>query len=104
IGHRTPRASCTETINANALSVFDSTVTLNHVGGYGSRIGGGGIFNESGATAAIKGSIFSDNYIETGAQTVVGGDDLYGSFTSRGFNLIGSTDGNTGFTARTDLT
>src|SRR5437868_2805018 len=90
--------------NANALSVFDSTFTLNHVGGYGSRIGGGGIFNESGATAAIKSSIFSDNYIEVGAQSVVGGNDLYGSFTSRGFNLIGSTDGNTGFTARTDLT
>jgi CSLREA domain-containing protein/uncharacterized repeat protein (TIGR01451 family) len=90
--------------NANALSVFDSTFTLNHVGGSGSRIGGGGIFNESGATAAIKGTIFSHNLIETGAQTVVGGDDLYGSFTSRGFNLVGSTDGNTGFTARTDLT
>ena len=90
--------------NANALSVLDSTFTLNHVGGYGSRIGGGGIFNESGATAAIKSSIFSDNQIETGAQTVVGGNNLYGSFTSRGFNLIGSTDGNTGFTAPTDLT
>ena len=90
--------------NANALSVGDSTFTLNHVGGYGSRIGGGGIFNESGATAAIKSSIFSHNLIDTGAQTVVGGNDLYGSFTSRGFNLIGSTDGNTGFTARTDLT
>jgi CSLREA domain-containing protein/uncharacterized repeat protein (TIGR01451 family) len=90
--------------NANALAVFDSTFGLNTVGGSGSRIGGGGIFNESGATAAIKSSIFSGNTIVTGAQTVVGGPDLYGSFTSRGFNLVGRRDGNTGFTARTDLT
>jgi CSLREA domain-containing protein/uncharacterized repeat protein (TIGR01451 family) len=90
--------------NANLLAVFDSTFTVNLVDGYGSRTGGGGIFNESGATAAIKGSIFSGNTIATGAQHVVGGPDLYGSFTSRGFNLIGARDGNTGFTDRTDLT
>ncbi len=90
--------------NANALSVFGSTFTLNNVGGDGSRIGGGAIFNDTGATAAIRSSIFSGNRIVTGTQGVVGGNNLYGSFTSRGFNIIESTDNNTGFTDRTDLT
>ena len=93
--------------NANALSVFNSTFTLNEVGtdGFGSTVAGGGIFNQGGATATIKSTIFSGNAFPPGVQaTTLGGPDLYGSFTTRGFNIIGSTDGNIGFTARTDLT
>ena len=91
--------------NANALSVFDSTFTLNHVDGYGTVIAGGAIFNNSGATANIKSTIIAGNYFPPGVQAnVVGGPDLYGSFTSQGYNLIGLTDGSTGFISATDLT
>jgi CSLREA domain-containing protein len=58
--------------------------------------GGGGIFNQTG-TVTAKNTIIALN-------TAPIGPDVSGSFTSQGFNLIGKTDGSTGFTAATDQT
>jgi hypothetical protein len=56
---------------------------------------GGGIITDSG-TVYVKSTIIAKN----SASTL--GPDVNGSFVSRGFNLIGSVDGSTGFTAATD--
>jgi CSLREA domain-containing protein/uncharacterized repeat protein (TIGR01451 family) len=86
--------------NAGTLTVTNSTLTLNYIGG-----AGGGIFNDSTGTATIKSTIIADNDIVTGSTgSIVGGPDLYGSFISQGYNLISATDGNTGFNQPTDLT
>jgi CSLREA domain-containing protein len=57
---------------------------------------GGGI-RRLGGTVTVKSSIIAQNFSESQ------GDDVFGTFTSGGFNLIGETDGSTGFIASTDL-
>ena len=74
-----------------ALNVTNCTITANG-GGFV-----GGIFNSNttGGTANVKSSLIALN---TGSSP-----DVDGTFTSSGFNLIGSTSGSTGFNQPTDL-
>lgn len=52
---------------------------------------GGGIYIQNGGTVTIGNSIVAGNTADTG------GPDVYGPFTSLGNNLIGTTDGSTGW-------
>ena len=71
------------------LTLTSSTITGNTSNGAGS---GGGLVNISaGATAIVKNSIIAGN---NGVKP-----DVAGSFTSNGYNLIGKSDGSTGFTS-----
>ena len=79
--------------NLGTSKISNCTVTGNAA--YGSTSRGGGI-SAVGGTVNVKSSIIAAN-------TTSGlGPDVFGSFTSKGFNLIGKKDGSTGFTAATD--
>ncbi len=71
--------------NANSLTIESSTIANNR----STLLPGGGVYNSG--TAALKNSILARN---TGS----GGPDASGNFISQGYNLIGTTNGNTGFT------
>jgi hypothetical protein len=58
---------------------------------------GGGIYNSGGLVNA-KSTIIARNFAN------FSGHDVFGSFASAGFNLIGKKDGSGGFTSATDLT
>jgi len=77
------------------MNLTNSTVTANF-----SNIAGSGVYNEAGATANVKSTIIALNY--GGTSDTIAGPDVYGAFTSAGFNLIGKKDGSTGFSAATD--
>jgi CSLREA domain-containing protein len=89
--------------NSGTLTVTDATVSGNQTGSGGSgyfHVGdggsGGGIFNSNSTT--IGNSIIALN-------TVAGngaGPDVSGFFSSQGYNLVGKSNGSTGFTARGD--
>ena len=73
---------------SGALTLTSSTITGNTSSGAGS---GGGLVNISaGATSLVRNSIIAGN---NGVKP-----DVAGSFTSNGYNLIGKSDGSTGFT------
>ncbi len=74
-----------------ALTVTNSTI----VGNASSGSNGGGIHSDSSGAVNVKSSIVA---LSTNTR------DVDGIFASGGFNLIGRTDGSTGFTAATDLT
>jgi hypothetical protein len=91
------------------VTLSNSTVSGNQAIGYGS---GGGICNDSGTvtlnnstvsgnTAAYGGGIISDD--TQARNTIIAGNsagsepDLIGSFSSSGHNLIGNTQGGSGF-------
>jgi len=81
--------------NGSTLNLTNSTVTANFSGAAGS-----GVSNGSGGIANIKSSIIALNYgggFPTGVSP-----DVYGAFSSKGFNLIGKKDGSTGFSMGTD--
>ena len=79
--------------SAGTATITNSTITNNTAHG-----NGGGIDNQFGSTFTVKSSIMALN-------TAAGsGPDAFSTFTSSGFNLIGKTDGSTGFTAATDQT
>ena len=73
--------------NLGTVNVTNSTLSGNSVtpGGLG-----GGIANFS--TVNVKSSIIAGN------TDAIGNPDVFGAFTSQGFNLIGKSDGSTGFT------
>lgn len=58
---------------------------------------GGGIYVNNTSTTTIRSSIIAGN-------SAVSGPDVFGTVSSLGFNLIGETDGSTGFNRPTDLT
>jgi CSLREA domain-containing protein len=74
----------------NTLTLNSSTVTANTAVGSGTAVGG--LFNGSGSTANIRNSIVANNTSTLAFQ------DLSGTFTSQGFNLIGKANGTEGFT------
>src|SRR4051812_30326063 len=77
-------------IASNATTTLsNSTISGNTATGNG---GCGGVFSNS--TTTVKNSLIALN---TGDSA-----DVNGAFTSAGFNLIGKTDGSTGFSAVTD--
>jgi CSLREA domain-containing protein len=82
------------------LNVTNCTISNNTAAGTGAGTGGG-IRNGPGSVMNIKNTIVAGNNV-TGAATL--GPDVRLAFTSQGYNLIGKTDGSTGFTFLTDLT
>ena len=78
---------------SGSLTVTNSTIVGNSLF-FGGR--GGGIASDGeGPPVNIKNTIVALN-------TAADGHDVYGPFASSGFNLIGKTDGSTGFTQVTD--
>src|SRR5207248_1898117 len=95
--------------NKGTLNVSNSTLDLNVAGNFTSQgTAGGGIYNDSQATgsATIKSTIIARSAANCNDQfpSCQSISDVAGSFTSQGFNLIGSRDGSTGFTTVTDIT
>jgi len=78
--------------NHGTATLTDCTVSGNSTGSYGS---GGGLFN-NGGTTTLANTIVAVNTADTGP-------DASGSFTSRGNNLVGETDGSSGWVS-SDLT
>ncbi len=76
------------TIIGGTAVISNSTVTGN------SALFGGGIFEEGSSTEIVN-TIIAGN-------TAVNGFDVYGSFNSQGYNLIGSSNGSFGFGATGD--
>jgi predicted outer membrane repeat protein len=74
------------------VSISNSTVTANYSGARG-----GGLYNQ-GRAVTVKSTIVADNR----GSMVTGNPDVFGTFLSQGFNLIGKKEGSTGFTASTD--
>jgi predicted outer membrane repeat protein len=102
-------------LNAGTLTVTSSTLSGNIANsGGGSSGSGGGIDNTFGGTLTITGSTFSRNSARTGGgaistsdgfthsrNTIIAGNgpgpDLAGNLGSQGHNLIGNTQGGSGF-------
>lgn len=81
--------------NSGTLNVTNSTLSGNSATSVNGPGLGGGILNHG--TVNIRSSIIALN-------TSGSGPDVFGTFTSFGFNLIGKNDGSTGFTTPTDQT
>jgi hypothetical protein len=77
--------------NDGVLILDNSTISGNSAGESSS---GGGVFNEDddGAWVSVANTIIARN-------SALAGPDYFGAFVSRGYNLIGNTDANTGATA-----
>jgi hypothetical protein len=73
------------------LNLTNSTLTANFSG-----VAGSGLYNEAG-TAHVKSSLIAHNYGGLNMRP-----DVSGAFISNGFNLIGKSNGSTGFTLATD--
>ena len=80
--------------NASGGAVYVSNCTI-------SGNPGTGLSNQFGGPFSVKSSIVALNGKSVASPFE---DDVLGSFTSAGFNLIGNTDGSTGFTQDTDQT
>ncbi|HEX3083467.1 MAG TPA: choice-of-anchor Q domain-containing protein, partial [Pyrinomonadaceae bacterium] len=101
---------------ANKVVIVNSTVSGNSVNGGGTQ--GGGVDSVGGASLIIASSTISGNSAANGTgggivvfnatpnirNTIASGNsanvgpDVYGTFASQGNNLIGASDGSTGFT------
>ena len=77
-------------VNGSSLTVFDDTIAGN------TAPNGGGLDNVSG-TVTIGNTIMAENTVTTS------GPDALGTFASQGNNLIGETDGSSGWVS-SDLT
>ncbi len=106
------------------LTVNNSTISNNRANGTGPDAGGGGVYNDGGAVtitnATIASNISPDGagggiFSQMNASTSVGnsivatntamqGIDVFGAFTSLGYNLIGTTLDSSGFDESTDKT
>jgi hypothetical protein len=73
------------------MTIISSTISGNSATGYG-----GGIYNHFGRIT-LNSTLVASN-------SAPSGPDGYGAFISQGHNLIGKTDGTTGFVQNTDQT
>jgi hypothetical protein len=80
------------------LTLTSCTITGNVASSLPSTGSGGGLYYNSGA-----GSVQVDNTIVAGNTAATDGPDVSGNFVSQGYNLIGITDGSTGW-GGSDLT
>jgi len=85
------------------LTVTNSTIAFNGApaggrGGFEGSAGGAGGGIDASGTTSIRASIIADN------SSVGSGPDVNGTVISAGFNVIGKTDGSTGFTQMSDQT
>jgi predicted outer membrane repeat protein len=80
--------------NDGALFLDNCTISGNSAGDSSM---GGGVFDEEedGASLSVANTIIARNFAPAGS-------DIFGAFVSRGYDLIGNTEGNTG-AAETDL-
>jgi CSLREA domain-containing protein len=96
--------------NAGTMTITSATVTENTgifgFGGDGNSVanngangGASGGLASSGSNNTVRNSIIGNNYSNGNVRT-----DVFGAFTSGGFNLISAIDGSTGFTQPTDQT
>lgn len=83
--------------NRGTLTVNNSTISGGNNGTFRNANYGGGIFNAGSAT--LRNTIIAGDSVFNGGT----GPDCQGTFTSGGFNLIGATNGSTGWIA-SDLT
>ncbi len=83
--------------NGGTATLLDCTLSGNMAGGEG-----GGLYNHVGDTSSHATVTFG-NTIAAGNTTGNLGPDVFGSFVSKGHNLIGETDGSTGWVS-SDLT
>jgi len=80
--------------NSSLLNITKSTISGNSAGG-GTGSGGGGISTGQSNTTNVSNSIIANN----NAQLIpIGAPEVRGTFTTNGNNLIGRSDGSTGFT------
>jgi hypothetical protein len=89
--------------NKSTFNLTNSAVAANAANSVlldGFLVYGGGIYNDSAGTATVKSTIIANNEFALSGD----GNDVYGSFVSEGFNLIGIRDGSTGFTQVNDQT
>jgi hypothetical protein len=77
--------------NSGTTSLSNSTLTQNET--QGKKSSGGSIFTNSGKQVSVKNTIIAKNTAQKNQA-----NDVYGSFTDQGNNLIGIRDGSTGFT------
>src|SRR4029079_18469309 len=86
------------------VNVSNSTIANNISSGFPSPLMfGGGIFNVAGIVR-VKSTIIALNQVVSQENTQGSNPDASGAFTSQGFNLVGKSDGSTGFTQPTDQT
>jgi predicted outer membrane repeat protein len=77
--------------STGALTVISTTIAMNNAQ-YG-----GGVYQTSTGTVELGNTILAGNV----ALSIPNGPDAYGTFTDLGHNLIGISDGSTGFTVST---
>jgi hypothetical protein len=103
LGARTSRGGGIFT-NTGTTNLTNSTVSSNACVGFPlPTMLGGGVFNAAG-TFTVKSTIIALSRVQAQDGTLGSNPDVSGTFTSQGFNLIGKTDGGTGFTQATDQT
>jgi hypothetical protein len=79
--------------NGTALTIVNSTIANNTA-----LANGGGVYRTGVNPFTVVNTIIAGNSATTS------GPDAFGAYTSLGYNLVGKTDGSTGFTEPTDLT
>jgi hypothetical protein len=96
-------------IDGATMTIANSTISGNVAGGYGCDFGcppvffnGGGVYNGYRSTLNVLNSVVAGNAQEPFEPADDDPDDLSGTLTSSGYNLIGNTQGGSGFVA-TDL-
>jgi hypothetical protein len=98
------------TQSGNAVKLANDTIALNQVfGGESFNDGdttasGGGVGGGSGAVVTVVNTIIAENQAQVSFIGVLNPNDISGAFNSLGHNLVGDTDGGSGFTATGDLT
>jgi hypothetical protein len=81
--------------NAGTVQLYSTTIT-----GNSASSSGGGVYNATNATVSLVNTIIAKNALSA---TTATGPDVFGTFASGGFNLIGETNGSKGWLS-TDLT
>jgi hypothetical protein len=89
-----PGVSAIVNNNGGELELANSTITDNS--GYGAAL-----FNSDDSTATVASTIVAGNLAELPEE--VGRDDILGNYVSQGNNLIGNTNGGSGFDLPSDL-
>ena len=80
---------------AGQINLVNVTVLQNRAGVLGS--GGGGLFTDGTGTIRLQNTVVARNQRSTNTPSGGEGSDVFGSFISDGNNLIGNTEGATGF-------
>ena len=96
IGNFAYSGGAISTVAGGSATITNSTLSENLVGLSNK---GGGISSDSTGPVSVKSCIIASS---TGGPGITSRRDVSGIFSSSGFNLIGKSDGSTGFTAATD--